>query len=269
MTMTEDIEAVNYVLHTVCTDTDHHKAQAAFDRIKAILTAKGEDEGYTGKPRDDDGGTYLDKTQHFFPADNDAAKGEGTSAQKDAEPPVRQKGRCKASSDYRNSVGCNHDCIGPKSNCKFWENEPPILQKEADTTCKHEEDGRCVHPDNHCKSLRSAGKCPKPKATGRKITTPYQCNTATERNGGIVEKEMEKAAVHVKEGDATKGAIEQIEVRIKQIENAPIDCHVSINEYVLALKLKDQLEWVLKLLKPAQVVQQLPDSKKKTKKVKS
>ena len=41
---------------------------------KAILTAKGEDEGYTGKPRDDDGGTYLDKTQHFFPADNDAAK---------------------------------------------------------------------------------------------------------------------------------------------------------------------------------------------------
>jgi len=32
-----------------------------------------------------------------------------------------QKGRCKASSDYRNSVGCNHDCIGPKSNCKMWE----------------------------------------------------------------------------------------------------------------------------------------------------
>jgi hypothetical protein len=42
MTMSEDIEAVNYVLHTVCTDTDHHKAQAAFDRLKAILTAKGE-----------------------------------------------------------------------------------------------------------------------------------------------------------------------------------------------------------------------------------
>ena len=153
---------------------------------------------------------------------------------------------------------------------------------EADTTCEYREyhytDGfictkmniTCKHYRNNmcndfnfdcCLCLRSAGKCPKPKATGRKITTPYQCNTATERNGGIVEKEMEKAAVHVKEGDATQGVREQVEEKLKRAREGMTDNWDSIIAKHLWEGEYKALTWVLTIL-PAHVVQQLPESKK-------